>query len=332
MSDIFTRDKLLWLERLSTDGKTSSGAVHVALVISSHLNRKLGIAWPSLDYLAKKLDANERTVRRAIDELVTGGYIEKKRGGDGRANQYRIVISDRTNLSDQNPIRPDKNVQSVKSRPDKSVIADRTNLSFQTGQKCPPNPLNEPYEEPFEDISSEPTGRKTDGASGFDAFWQQYPKKVAKGAARKAYVSALNKARPEEILAGAMRYSQERSLSDPTFTKHPATWLNKECWADESVGNYEPKGKLELVFEALNCGERNRPPLNVTGGDHTYTTTTQAHCPKQLLDAFAHEPETIEILSRCAPIVIDKALQKFTAGPFRHDVTRDYIRKHARAA
>jgi hypothetical protein len=40
-------------------------------------------------------------------------------------------------------------------------------------------------------------------------------------------------ATPEELVSGAKRYAAERAGQDGKYTKHPATWLNNECWADE---------------------------------------------------------------------------------------------------
>jgi uncharacterized protein YdaU (DUF1376 family) len=62
----------------------------------------------------------------------------------------------------------------------------------------------------------------------FLEFWEAYPRKVAKGDALKAYLKALSRASHAEIVAGAKRYKP-----DPKFTKHPATWLNADCWLDE---------------------------------------------------------------------------------------------------
>ncbi len=70
-------------------------------------------------------------------------------------------------------------------------------------------------------------------ADGFEAFWQHYPRRVAKGAARRAWSKAIRKADQGEIIRGAMRYAAERDGQDPRFTKHPATWLRGECWADD---------------------------------------------------------------------------------------------------
>lgn len=79
----------------------------------------------------------------------------------------------------------------------------------------------------------------------FEEFWGAYPRKVGKGAARKAYRHALVRASHVEILVGAKRYAS--SKPDPKFTKHASTWLNADCWLDEetkpntvSLGPWKP--------------------------------------------------------------------------------------------
>jgi hypothetical protein len=70
----------------------------------------------------------------------------------------------------------------------------------------------------------------------FEEWWPLYPKRVAKGAAEKAFERVLSSgsATLEQLKAGALRYAAERSGKGDEFTKHPATWLNAKCWADQS--------------------------------------------------------------------------------------------------
>jgi len=85
------------------------------------------------------------------------------------------------------------------------------------------------------DSESPPTRSKSpkiDDAE-FDQFWRVYPRREAKGAARKAYERARKTITAEIIVEGAIRYARERAHEDPKYTKHPATWLNGECWGDE---------------------------------------------------------------------------------------------------
>jgi len=75
----------------------------------------------------------------------------------------------------------------------------------------------------------------------FNEFWDAYPKKADKIAAKKAYAKAIKSgATPESLAAAAARYA--RSIEDPKFTKHPATWLNAGSYLDAE--NAAPRRKL----------------------------------------------------------------------------------------
>lgn len=75
---------------------------------------------------------------------------------------------------------------------------------------------------------------------GFDEFWAVYPRPVGKPYAQKAFMRAVRTgASPAEIIAGAARFAAERAAQEPhlaqreRFTPYPATWLNREGWADQ---------------------------------------------------------------------------------------------------
>lgn len=67
---------------------------------------------------------------------------------------------------------------------------------------------------------------------GFDTFWVQYPKKVAKKDARKAW----NKIKPNEELLNTMLAAIEAQKQSKQwiegYVPNPATWLNGERWND----------------------------------------------------------------------------------------------------
>lgn len=75
----------------------------------------------------------------------------------------------------------------------------------------------------------------------FETFWHSYPRRMAKGQAVKAWRTSLKKALPALIISGAKRYAAENVGTDPKFLKHPATWLNAECWMDETSPQPEPE-------------------------------------------------------------------------------------------
>ena len=65
----------------------------------------------------------------------------------------------------------------------------------------------------------------------FEAFWKSYPRRVAKGAARKAFDKAIKKTTLENMLKAITEYVAKKP--EKIDFKHPATWLNGECWDDE---------------------------------------------------------------------------------------------------
>lgn len=66
--------------------------------------------------------------------------------------------------------------------------------------------------------------------SEFEEWWSRYPRKIGKGAARRAYSSARRKASADELSDGLARY---RFSDDRRYVPHASTWLNGERWSDE---------------------------------------------------------------------------------------------------
>jgi hypothetical protein len=66
----------------------------------------------------------------------------------------------------------------------------------------------------------------------FNEFWKEYPRKLDKGAAFRAFRAALKVASFEEILAGAIAYRNDPNR-EAEYTKYPATWLNADAWENE---------------------------------------------------------------------------------------------------
>lgn len=63
----------------------------------------------------------------------------------------------------------------------------------------------------------------------FNEFWKEYPRKLDKKKAERAFKSAMTRATFEDILAGTIRYANDPNRLDE-FTKYPASWLNADAW------------------------------------------------------------------------------------------------------
>ncbi len=66
----------------------------------------------------------------------------------------------------------------------------------------------------------------------FEEFWEIYAYKKGIGKAEAAFKKALKLVKFDKIIAGARQYVKNRK-DDQDFWKHPATWLNQQCWGDE---------------------------------------------------------------------------------------------------
>jgi hypothetical protein len=76
----------------------------------------------------------------------------------------------------------------------------------------------------------------------FDDFWSLYPNKTGKGAGRKAWDKAVQRAEAEVIMAGLHRYVNKR---DDRNWCNPSTWLNQDRWEDQTVrGGKKDNGDL----------------------------------------------------------------------------------------
>ena len=83
----------------------------------------------------------------------------------------------------------------------------------------------------------------------FDEFWKAYPRKTAKGGARKAFVKALKKTTVDVLISAVeeQKYQEEWTKDDGKYIPHPATWLNNERWEDEVTGVRKPKKEIEDI-------------------------------------------------------------------------------------
>lgn len=92
----------------------------------------------------------------------------------------------------------------------------------------------------YDTLSPLPPVEETDarasagGGDSFDLFWEAYPKKVGKEAARAAF-RRVKGVSMETMLAALdrQRLTEQWQRENGRFIPHPATWLNQGRWADE---------------------------------------------------------------------------------------------------
>jgi hypothetical protein len=222
MADDFTRRQFRWLDQVAADPQVSAAGFVLAYRIAKHINRGTGDAWPSQATLAAEARLTVRSIRDLSAQLEAAGHlIIVGSRGRGVSCRYRWIL---------------------RAEPDQPEPESETETGIEAAAVVhAPAPEPEPQEEElFPDTvetARKPTvspRAKQDLTADFEAWWLQYPRKVSKGAARKAYDKARKSgATADELEIGAMRYAAARMREDPKYTKHGATWLNGEGWLDE---------------------------------------------------------------------------------------------------
>ncbi len=94
----------------------------------------------------------------------------------------------------------------------------------------------------------------------FDAFWQLYPRKVAKASALKAWKkAATSEAIKDEIMARLTTqlpgWEKVRAGSGIGYIPHAATWLNGRRWEDEASLGSLSKNDKPRVIACDKCGD-----------------------------------------------------------------------------
>jgi len=84
-------------------------------------------------------------------------------------------------------------------------------------------------------------------SDAFDEWWDAYPLKKGKGAARVAYAKARKKV-PADKLQDAVEVFRDDPNRGDTYLPHPTTWLNEERWDDEPY--QEPGQKARKMTNA----------------------------------------------------------------------------------
>ena len=213
--------------------KAKGTARLILLALADHADEN-GVAWPSLSRLAKYANVHVSNVSKNISRLIEMGEISRVGtvpSGKGKpGTKYKIITPRQRGI--------------IKSKP--SGVA----------QTIPALARYEPSVEPSLSLSYREQHQNDE--KSFDEFWQKYPLKVGKGAARKSYLKATKKTSHEKIMDGLSRYDP-----DPNFICHPSTWLNQERWDDEhdSPGqkrttNQRPRGRSSRGDGIVEASER----------------------------------------------------------------------------
>mgnify|MGYP003082062688 CR=1 FL=1 len=269
-------------EAAALRGLKSSSKV-LALVLAARMNDRHDdwpgrpVCFPGLDTLKQDTELQERMVRYAIAELVEAKvirvYKDRTQGSRWYHNVYEWTAPMSPNYEPDWMRRPDKQKSSVGAR-----LADEGWEYCEKNQVGPNVAATEhpefvlPAEQPaLIDVPAatdsardlldrtpatpapKPERQLTPKpADGFAEWWAQYPKKVKKLDAEKAYRAALKRGvTPKGLLDGLQRQKAtwKAKGTEPQYIPYPATWLRAGSWEDELD---TPMPTTETAAPAIN--------------------------------------------------------------------------------
>lgn len=211
------------------------------------LSKPPGWRFASDRIAAESLEGRD-AVRVALNELVAAGYLRRTRGRGGNGTiATTIEIVARPAL-----MPPATGSQAPVAQASKRAQVESTEIQpLSLASLAPP---------------AEPGMPSL--AALFDAFWQDYPRKVGKRTAKYAYGRAVQRLRRgcpphadphHTIMAGLQRLNGARL--EPAYVPHPTTWLNRDGWED----HYDPPvtrstgipvhGTLERALQRAQAAE-----------------------------------------------------------------------------
>lgn len=107
----------------------------------------------------------------------------------------------------------------------------------------------------------------------FEQFWKAYPRKIAKGAARRAWIKTSTLRPPVEKLLKAIivaKASEQWLKEGGAFIPYPATWLNQERWEDCHDIDLAGVVNGKMWWETNTGLESKAKELGITLEEHGY--------------------------------------------------------------
>ena len=229
--------------------------------LEHHIYRTL-IDWYYLDEspipkdnrsVMRRLSLGSQSEARALQNVLNDFFIEKD---DGFFHQ-RI---DKDILEYHHKCEKNRENGKKGGRPkivDKPHKTQSVNLANPLESES--NPNQEPITNNHKPIKKY---KKENEETFFNIFWDIYPKKVGKDAARKAFEKIANK----NILIEEIKLSLQWQIKSPQWTEsdgkyipNPSTYLNQGRWQDQPLKRINPINGSDLLDKNLDAVKDWRP-------------------------------------------------------------------------
>ncbi len=203
--------------------------------------------------LARRCNMRLPHFQKALDALIEDGKLVREDGLLCNLRARKEIVK-----------RHERNTKQT-SNVNKRWQKEREKANKINDGPIPPN--NGRDTKPIPTRSQKPESDKEKYKKEFDEWYQAFPRHVGRGQAERAYRTARKKAGADVLLAAAVDYAGQRAGEDAKFTKHPATWLNGECWLDavDAPPEHAGNGSAPYRTAADNDAMQRRARVKVYG-------------------------------------------------------------------
>ena len=192
--------------------------------------------WVSKSNMAADLELTDRAVRINIKSMIDDKILleaGRRQCRSGYTVDYAINL-DIVDLLE--------GTRSPELNSPLNLVHPKGGMTFTpTPEPRSPKPSIEPSIEPLFNYIDQ----------NFSEVWRLYPKKIGKGAAKKAYEKAVRKIEPNALFQILGEYCRAIHGKELRYVPNLATWLNQERWEDDlpkpSSGGYIDQGMRNMI-------------------------------------------------------------------------------------
>ena len=220
-----------------------------------------GSCFPSVARLAVECECTKRTVFTWLETLEKMGLISRENrsrdNGSNSTSRYTLALE-----ITADPQKPDG--EKISSGGENFAPPLVKPLHGDGEIISPPEPTTYPSSLPKDlfgesseveketDLTSQASVQTRERArgNGFEAFWELYPNKVGKAAAKVEYDKALKRVSFDELMEGLRRYVAK---TDDRPWCNPSTWLHQDRWTDRPAQAPPPRrlNRIEQLEDDL---------------------------------------------------------------------------------
>lgn len=217
-------------------------------------NDRSGQCNPSRETIIAGTGWNDRTVRRSVKSLRASGVLDV---ADDEST-YTLYVDSQSSALDSESGERGLTVQAVDSQ--SSALDSESNPSY----------IRKEHQLEHQENTPKPPSVEVVVLDLFDEFWEAWPVKKSKPAARRAWDKAQRERRKPaaDIIAAAIAYRDNPHRPPAQFIPHPSTWLNNDRWNDpldgpRDDGRINPDQRARQTITTL-LGTADLPPLELT--------------------------------------------------------------------